>query len=527
MVQSYKKKHQLESLYDVIIIGSGIGSLTAGVFLAKAGKKVLILERHYTAGGYTHIFKRRGYEWDVGIHYIGEVGRPNSILRRLFDYISDSKLEWADMGEVYDRIVVGDKTYDFVKGANNFKARLIEYFPNEADAIKAYVDLVFKTVKTSRNYFLEKAMPPLVAKLSGGIMRGPFLKMASKTTREVLEGLTQNEELITVLTGQYGDYGLAPAESSFAMHASVARHYFAGGYFPIGGSSRIVETVADVLEKHKSTILVSAEVDELILEGKTAVGVRMKDGKTFHAPTIISGAGIMTTYKTLLPEGGLNTFKLEQQLQKVKASAAHICLYVGLNGDPDELKLPKANYWIYPKEGTHESNIQRYLDDIDQPFPVVYVSFPSAKDPDWSNRYPGRSTIDIISIMPYELFEQWEGTAWKKRGESYEALKEKMAQRLLETLFEQEPHLRDAIDCYELSTPITTKHFVNYANGEIYGLDHDPSRFQHKFLRPHTPIKNLYLTGQDIVTAGIGGALFAGVITASAITRKNMIRDIF
>ena len=81
MIQSYKKQPHLSNKYDVIVIGSGIGSLTAATLLAKSGKKVLILEQHYTAGGFTHIFKRKNYEWDVGIHYIGEVQRPNSAIK--------------------------------------------------------------------------------------------------------------------------------------------------------------------------------------------------------------------------------------------------------------------------------------------------------------------------------------------------------------------------------------------------------------------------------------------------------------
>ena len=157
---------------------------------------------------------------------------------------------------------------------------------------------------------------------------------------------------------------------------------------------------------------------------------------------------------------------------------------------------------------------------------MVYVSFPAAKDPDWSNRYPNKSTIDIISLLPYEAVAQWEDEKWKKRGAEYDALKEELSQRLLKELFRLEPHLEDKIDCYELSTPITTKHFVNYDKGEIYGLDHSPERFKNKFLRPHTPIKNFYLTGQDIVTAGVGAALFSGLITASAMTGKNLMNRI-
>jgi len=127
MLQSYKKSHELQDHYDYIVIGSGMGSLTFAAIMAKDGKKVLVLERHYTPGGYTHVFKRRGYEWDVGIHYIGEVGRERSLVRKLFDYISDGNLKWADMGEVYDRIVIGDEIYDFVKGTKNFKGAKVFY----------------------------------------------------------------------------------------------------------------------------------------------------------------------------------------------------------------------------------------------------------------------------------------------------------------------------------------------------------------------------------------------------------------
>ena len=89
MIQSYKQKHEVADYYDTIIIGSGMGSLTTGALLSKEGQKVLILERHYTAGGFTHVFKRKGYEWDVGIHYIGEVQRPDSLTKKLFDYVTD------------------------------------------------------------------------------------------------------------------------------------------------------------------------------------------------------------------------------------------------------------------------------------------------------------------------------------------------------------------------------------------------------------------------------------------------------
>jgi len=527
MPQSYKKFPEIDSHYDVIAIGSGIGCLSMAALLAREGKKVLVLERHYTAGGFTHVFKRKGYEWDVGIHYIGDVGRPSSAIRRLFDYVTRGKMEWADMGDIYDRVIVGDRKYDFVKGVGNFKEQMKSYFPDEADAIDQYIDLVFEAQKSMGRYYMDKALPKLVSGVIGGQMRKAYLRFADRTTYDVLRELTSNEELIKVLTGQYGDYGLPPKQSSFAMQAAVAKHYFGGGNFPVGGSSRILETIEPVIEEGGGTILVRAEVDEVVVENNRAKGVRLEDGREITADVVVSGAGIANTFGKLVPEELRKKHGMDTQLTKVAPSVSYACLYIGLEGSPDELQLPKTNFWIYPEDLDHDASVERYREDPDAPFPVVYISFPAAKDPSWPDRYPGRSTIDIITMMSYDTVTEWEGSRWMKRGEEYEARKERMAQRLLEHLFEHLPHLREKVDHYELSSPLTVQHFCNYPQGELYGIDHSPSRFRQKFLQPRTPIKGLYLTGQDIVTCGIGAALFSGLLTASAMTGKNFMKKIF
>ena len=120
---------EVEARYDAIVVGSGLGGLTTAALMARAGRKVLVLEQHYTAGGFTHSFKRRGYEWDVGVHYLGDVHKPHSPIRRVFDLITDGRLGWAKMDPVYDRIIVGDDSYDFVAGARAFRERTLSYFP--------------------------------------------------------------------------------------------------------------------------------------------------------------------------------------------------------------------------------------------------------------------------------------------------------------------------------------------------------------------------------------------------------------
>jgi all-trans-retinol 13,14-reductase len=523
---SYKQE-PVEGQYDAIIIGSGIGGLTTAAFLAKRGKKVLILERHYTAGGFTHMFKRNDYEWDVGVHYVGEVADEKTILRGIFDHITDGQLHWADMGEVYDRMIFGDKEYEFIKGKENFRERLKEYFPAREDqtAIDRYLELINAAAKSTGNYFMDKAMPSLLSRTVGTFMRRPFMKFANQTTLDTLKGITDNPELIGILTGQYGDYGIEPSRSSFAIHAMVAKHYLKGGAYPIGGCSQIAGTIEPVIEKAGGKIYTNAEVTEIIVKADRAIGVRMKDGKEILAPIVISNAGVSNTYERLIPTEVADKHKLRSNFGNVQPSAAHVSLYIGLKHTAEELNLPKANYWIYP-DYDHDTNLRNFIADDDTPFPVVYISFPSAKDPDFTNRYPGKATIEIITFAPYEKFAKWDGTRWKKRGEEYEAYKEKLAQRLLEYLYKHEPQVKGKIDYYELSSPLSTKHFINYAHGEIYGLEHTPERFRLKNLRPSTSIKGLYLTGQDVVSVGIGGALFSGVLTAAAILKKNVLGDV-
>ena len=501
--------------YDVLVIGSGIGGLSCAALLTRLGRKVCVLEQHYTAGGFTHSYEREGYEWDVGVHYIGEVHKPHAPLRRIFDVISDGKLEWAPMDACYDRIILGDKHYDFVAGKENLAAELKQHFPDEAEAIDAYFRLVLKVSHSMQAYFAGQAMPPRIARIYEALRRFRVPKECFMSTRAVLEGLTQNQQLIAVLTGQWGDYGLPPADAAFIMHAAVTKHYFAGGNYPVGGSWKIAETIIPVIRSGGGEVFTYAKVKELLIEDGRAAGVTMADGSFVRAKSVVSSAGAELTFGTLLPEAERQRHGYAAKLEKVQASHGHLCIYAGFKGTAQELGLPKTNLWIYP-DADHEGNLRRVLDDPMKTLPMLYVSFPSAKDPEWEQHYPGKSTVEVITLGRYEWFERWAKETWNHRGAEYEALKKQFGERMLEGLYKQLPQLRGAIDYWELSTPLSTEYFGMYRQGEIYGLDHTLGRFEQKWLHPVTPVKGLYLTGQDVCTAGVGGALMGGVLTTAA-----------
>ena len=499
--------------YDAIVVGSGIGGLANAALLSLMGKKVCVLEQHYTAGGFTHAYDREGYEWDVGVHYIGEVHKPSS-MKRIFDTLSEGRLKWAAMDPVYDKIILGDKEYDFVAGRENFINELCKHFPEERGNIEEYVALIRKVSNQTPKFFAGQAMPSWLGRLYNKIRPLLVDKSFFKTTRDTLEGITQNQELISVLTGQWGDYGQTPDEAAFLMHALIAKHYLAGGAYPVGGASSIAREIIPTIQKSGGEVFTYAEVDEFLVKNNECYGVKMQNGDEIYADAVFSNAGFMNTVKRLMPEASRKKHKVDQWLKEdsIQYSSASLCVYAGFKGTAEELGLNTTNLWIY-QDGDHEKNLADFRSGETKKFPLIYVSFPSSKDPDWDNRYPGKSTVEIVTVADMDEYEAWNGTTWNQRGEDYEAKKDQLAKDMMEVLFKRLPQLRDSLDYYELSTPLSTQFYQLNQQGEIYGLDHFVERFKQPFLHPQTPVKNLYMTGADIMTAGVGGGLMGGVMS--------------
>ncbi len=193
---------RLAEKYDAVVIGSGMGGLTTAALLSDLGWKVCVLEQHYTAGGYTHSYERNGYEWDVGVHYIGEVGAKTRT-RQMFDYLSSGKLEWAPMDAEYDRFYIGDKVFNAKAGKQEYRDNLVRQFPNEAEAIDKYLKLLNK---------VGSALPAIGMKRTFGfwhyVAMWPYLLLKSsrfvfRNTYDVLSELTDDQGVVRPV-GRYG-----------------------------------------------------------------------------------------------------------------------------------------------------------------------------------------------------------------------------------------------------------------------------------------------------------------------------------
>ncbi|PRP92213.1 Dehydrosqualene desaturase [Enhygromyxa salina] len=503
---------------DYIVIGSGIGGMCAAALLAKLGKRVLVLEQHYEPGGFTHTFKRKGWRWDVGVHAVGEVTK-RSMPGRLLAHLTDDRLRWASLGEVYDEFYWPEGfRIDFPDTPDKFRANLLAAFPEEHEAIEKWFALAREVAGSMRGYYLSRSLPPGIGRRAEAVFARGAKKWFERHTAEVVAELTDNEQLRAVLVSQWGYYGSTPQRSSFAMQALVTRHFQWGAYYPVGGSDQIARCLLHTVAAAGGWTKIRADVEEILIDEGAVCGVRLRDreggpGEVIRADRIISAAGVWSTVKRLLPaeyadEGWVRA------VARLDPAPPHVCLYLGFEGDITKAGAGAANKWFYE---TWDTEVSGWAVKPGQPVPrapILYCSFPSLKDPEHDPGPRQRHTGEVVTFVPWSSFERWRGSRWQRRDEDYEAFKQELHDVILAQYLEYLPELEPMIVHAELSTPLSTDHFVRPYAGSIYGLEPTPERFRNPWLRARSPIKGLFFAGSEVSTVGVVGGMMGGVLAA-------------
>jgi phytoene dehydrogenase-like protein len=490
--------------------------MAAAAALSRVGRKVLLLEQHWVLGGLTHSFSRSGFTWDVGIHYLSGFA-PGARDRKLIDWLTDTPIEFAPMGAVYDNLHIGSaETLSLSRPYKAQEMDLKDRYPEEAEAIEAWI----AALQSGRDAMLKILPTRAIPELAGGVIewwnQRAITKWCGRTTEEVIADITDHPELASAFAAQWGVHGGRPSKASFAMHALIAGSYLeCGAWYPAGGGAAFAEHIIPTITRHGGEARAKAKVESLLFDGEAVVGVRTEDGSEIRSDVVISDIGARETVDLLLPDDcGHEDWVGE--IRALSSSIAHFNLFLGFEGDIEAAGATKSNHWVYPKGEVDAV----WTDAPDGVPPGVYISFNSLKDPTHDPGPRQRHTGEVLAWTDWSTVARWAGARMGARPDDYGEFKRRAEETILAQFAACFPDLAKLVVFHELATPLSTVTFTGHHEGAFYGLDVTPERVMSDALRSKTPIKGLHLAGQDVASPGIPGALWGGMLAAASIDPK-------
>jgi all-trans-retinol 13,14-reductase len=499
------------SEFDTIVIGSGMGGMSAAAALSRFGHRVLMLEQAPSVGGLTHSFSRDGFTWDVGLHYCGLFGH-DQLGGRVLDWLSGGSVEFRSVGTVYDTMHFPDGfDISVARPAEAYKMELQERFPDNTAEIDAYFEALLAGKNAANLVAAERSMAASVRSEHRRAQAAEIERWCGRTTREVISEYISDPKLAAILAARWGTFGGKPTEASFGIHALIMSHYFDGAGYPVGGGGAIARGLVPVIEAAGGSARAATPVSEILIEGGKAVGVRTSAGEEFRAPVVVSAVGAAGTVKQLLP-ASIREQAWAAELRSFEPAICHFELSLGFEGDIARHGAARSNDWFYASWDVDDA-----LWSVDDPIPMMFVSFPSLKDPAHDPGPSEHHTADCMVLAHWSTVADFADGRVAERADEWAALKRRVEKKMSDFFDAKYPGLAPMIVHRELGTPLATIAFTGHEHGGFYGVEATPRRMLSDALSAHTPVEGLFLAGQDILTPGIAAALMSGVLCAAAI----------
>lgn len=495
-------------MYDVVIIGSGLGGLVCGTILAKEGYSVCILEKNKQIGGTLQTFVRERVIFDVGIHYVGGLEKGQN-LYQLFTYLGimdKVKIRKMDLG-CFDAIIFGDdpQVYKHAQGYDNFIQSLLLQFPDEEEGLRKYCEVIKDVCSKFPLYNLRN---------------GDLFEKASILgidTWTFIESITTNKRLQNVLAASNILYAGEPYKTPLYIHALIVNSYIESSWRFVNGGSQIAKHLSHEIYLRGGVIIKHKHVTKLKEEGGKLCYAETKEGEKIYGKIFISNVHPVKTIEMTESDMIKKAFKTRLKSLESSTSVFYVNIVLKKNS------FPYVNHNYYYFEQNDAWGAMNYSEET---WPTGYAMFLT---PCRENDYYAEA-ITIMTYMRIDEVQQWQHTFntvshEESRGEDYENFKKQKTEKLFDCVEKKFPGFKASVQSHYSATPLSSRDYIGTDDGSLYGIVKDYREPMRTFISPRTKIPNLFLTGQNLNLHGVLGVTVSSIVTCSEILGIDYILD--
>ncbi len=494
-----------DTIYDVVIIGSGLGGLQCGAILSRHGYKVCVLEKNSKFGGTLQGFNNHGCRFGTGMHYIGSLDK-GQVIDKIFRYLGiREKLHMQRMDpKGFDVFGIGGKEYSYPIGMEAFREQLHSYFPNETVAISKYLQEMEQTTGEVDLYNLrplKNIMPGNSRSLNTGVFK-------------LLRSLTPNQELQNVLGALNFEYAGEKDKTPFYTHALINKHFIDSAWKFVDGSEQLTNLLVGKIREAGGTIIQKEKVTEILHKDNLLTGVKTAGGQMYRAKHIISNIHPALTVGML--DKSLLRPSYRKRMLHLESTISAFSLHLSLK--ENSFRYRNHNYHFYERPDVWYTS---YYSEENWP-EFFYLFVPKVST---SDEYA--ACVSIHTYMKFEEVARWQDLPLKRRGEEYETWKAAKAEKLLDLVTQQFPELKGSVTGINISTPLTFRDYIGTPDGGIYGTLKNYHHPLESYVGTKTKIPNLFFTGQNVNLHGALGVSMSSLLTCGEFIGLNkLIREV-
>ncbi len=482
--------------YDAIIIGSGIGGLTAAALLSLAGKSVIVLEAHDRPGGYAHGFRRNKYHFDAGVHLISGCNSTGyqggqAIYKILKALGVGDEIEFINI-DPFSHVYYPGLSTALPQSINAFMTTLTQHYPEEQQGVESLIQLCLQVTE-------EIALANEITSLRNFDAASQLLPALSQyrksTLTEVMDQFIQNPKLRGFFASLWPYLGLPPSKVSFIYWASMLIGYVADGAFYCKGSfQQLANTLVKAIRQYDGIVQFRSPVEKIIIEHNQVAGVMVK-GERIDAPVVVSNADMRQTIFDLVGEQHFPE-RYVQKINKMQHSLSIFVVYIATDLDLHNLNLGHESF-CYP-DFDHDLNYERTLNGE---VSWISMTIPTLVDPKLAPE--GEHLLMLTTLLPYSAEESWQQTK-----QDYMAAMLNIAEQYI-------PDLKQHLTFVEGGSPATMQRYTQNHQGAAYGWDVIPSQIDPIRAKNTSPITGLYFAGHwSSPGCGVYGVTMSGMQAA-------------